>query len=103
MFHARDRSFGKHTVLILANTAAEATELAMAEASNGHLVKVLPMDFNGTHSCVTEMQQAGIEVLYGDIYRSTWQNWLGENKHFFDCVYYTDAALSLQHPIDLTH
>ena len=94
VFPARDRSLGKYTVVILSDTAEQGFSLAMEEAAKGHHVKLMPMDFDDSAPCVRTMQQHGIEVLYGELYKEHHLTWLVDHGQFFDCVCITFGELS---------
>lgn len=48
----------------------------------------------------TELEQMGIEVLYGVYYRNNWERWLEENLRYFDYVYLQRPQISIKY-IDL--
>ena len=48
----------------------------------------------------TELNQMGIEVLYGNFYYNNWQQWLKENGHYFDYIYLQRPHISVKY-IDL--
>lgn len=96
VFHARDRSFGKLTVVIFAQTAADAEGLAAFHIAAGCHVKVVPMDFTPHAPYTNRLQQQGVEVLYGNVYAETWESWLRENGRFFDRVCFADETVEQQ-------
>jgi glycosyltransferase involved in cell wall biosynthesis len=45
----------------------------------------------------TELNQLGVEVLYGGYYLKNWQNWLKENGGFFDYIYLERAHIAIKY------
>lgn len=45
----------------------------------------------------TELNQLGIEILYGVYHYLNWQTWLKENLHYFDYIYLQRPHISVKH------
>ena len=44
-----------------------------------------------------ELNQMGIEVLYGNYYYNNWKQWLKENAHYFDYIYLQRPHISIKY------
>jgi len=53
----------------------------------GLQVTFLPNNFNRFEPYTSILQQNGIEVLYGKIYKNFYENWLKDNLKYFKYVY----------------
>lgn len=80
VFSAKDRSLGKETVVILADTPRQGAQRALSLAKAGCNVKLVPT--NGAAD--TALQQQGIEVRYGKAAADGLDRWLTENAHLID-------------------
>lgn len=47
-----------------------------------------------------ELNQLGVEILYGNYYYNNWQQWLRDNLHYFDYIYLQRPHISIKY-IDL--
>ncbi len=95
VFWARDRSKGKKTILVVdhyvptfdkdagSRTTFQYLQLFVQMGMN---VKFIGNNFARTEPYTTTLQQLGIEVFYGTHYALHWQNWVIENKKYFDFV-----------------
>jgi glycosyltransferase involved in cell wall biosynthesis len=91
IFLARDRSHGRKTVLFVdhhvpmkdKDAGSKSTFQYLTLMSElGYNVKFIGDNFVDHQPYATEMQQLGIEVLYGRSYRRNWSRWLSANgKH----------------------
>ncbi len=96
VFHARDRSADKKTMLVIdhyvpefdkdagSKTVFQYLELFLALGLN---VKFLGDNFYQAEPYTTILQQMGIEVLYGEWYKDNWKSWIDTNKTFIDFVF----------------
>lgn len=66
----------------------------------GFQVTFIGDNFYRDGSYTEELQQLGIEVLYGGYYNDNWQEWLKENGRYFDYVYLQRPHISIKY-IDL--
>lgn len=88
VFCARDRSYGKKTMLVVdhyvptfdqdagSRTVFQYLKLFVAKGFN---VKFIGDNFYRSEPYTSVLQQMGIEVLYGPEYANGWQNWIREN------------------------
>ncbi len=96
MFTARDRSKDKTCVLVIdhyvphfdQDAGSRSTYLYLkALVTAGYNVKFLGDNFAQHEPYTTELQQLGIEVLYGNYYQKYWRDWLTQNAQHIDVVY----------------
>lgn len=96
VFQARERSTGKRTVVFIdhyvpfydKDAGSRSTWLyvkAMVEA--GINVKFLPANFYPHQPYTSDLQQLGVEVLYGEYYARNWKKWFKENASYIDVIY----------------
>ena len=96
LFLARDRSYLKPAVLLIAptvSTLSAAGKLAHELVKSGYNVKYLPADFRRPEPHTGLLQQMGVEVLYGEEYRRNWESWLSQFGQAIDLCIITDARL----------
>lgn len=95
VFHARDRSYGKKTILVIDHyvpqfdkDAGSRTTFQYLEAfiELGMNVKFLGNDFYKYEPYTTILQQKGIEVIYGSYYAKNYEKWLLDNVKNFDFI-----------------
>ena len=95
VFHARDRSYGKKTILVIDHyvpqfdkDAGSRTTYQYLEAFTelGMNVKFMGDNFYKYEPYSTILQQKGIEVIYGSYYAKNYQKWLLENEKNFDYI-----------------
>lgn len=66
----------------------------------GYLVKFVPSDFLYVSPYTYEMQQLGVEVLYGDQYKKNFDEWILKNQPFIDyailnCPNYSERFINI--------
>lgn len=96
LFLARDRSYLKPAVLLIAptvSTLSSAGKLARRLTAEGYNVKYLPADFRAPEPHTGLLQQMGVEVLYGEEYRENWEAWLRAFGPHFDLCIITSERL----------
>jgi O-antigen biosynthesis protein len=95
VFHARDRSAGKKTILIVDHyvphfdrDAGSRTMWSFIQAflGMGLNVKFLGDNFFAHQPYTDVLQQSGVEVLVGPWFGEHWPEWLEENGHHIDFV-----------------
>ncbi len=103
IFKSRDRSKYKQTVLLVDHAVPGPSETKGWEKSmqmvnryleNGFQVKFLPDNFKQVEPAVSELQQMGVEVLYGQYYQEHWKHWVLENVRNIDVICFIDHHLS---------
>ena len=96
VFLARDRSLRKKTLLFVDHYAPQPdkdagsrTVLAYLQmfVKAGFNVKFLGDNFMRQEPYTSQLQQMGIEVLYGNWYRAHWKEWIAENADSFDYAF----------------
>ena len=95
VFYAQDRSANKKTVLFIDHYVPFYDQDAGSRVVYGYLKLLVDMGYNvkfiGDNFCnhepyTTELQQMGIEVLYGSYYAEHWQEWSVQNKDYIDFI-----------------
>jgi O-antigen biosynthesis protein len=95
VFHARDRSAGKRTILIIDHyvphfdrDAGSRTIWAFIQAflGMGLNVKFLGDNFFPHQPYTEKLEQSGVEVLVGPWYADQWPEWLAQNGRHIDHV-----------------
>nr|WP_051197606.1 glycosyltransferase [Butyrivibrio sp. MB2005] len=96
LFHARDRSHGKKTILVVDHYAPEFDKDAGSKTtwqylqmfiSQGYNVKFIGDNFARKEPYSTALEQIGIEILYGPWYRDHYEDWIRDNQENIDFVY----------------
>lgn len=96
VFFAKDRSKNKKHILIVDHYVPHYDKDAGGKctfmytslfAQKGYKVTFIGDNFFRHEPYTTELQQKGVEVLYGDYYYKNWKNWLRDNARYFDFVY----------------
>lgn len=91
VFYARDRSYGKKTVLVIDHYVPTFDQDAGSRTvfqylklfvSKGYNVKFIGDNFQRSEPYTTVLQQMGIEVLYGPEYAYGWQDWIRRNAPY---------------------
>ena len=90
LFRARDKSKHRQTVLLIGETSAKMINRFVEPGFN---IKYLPDDFLRPEPETSEMEQMGIEVLYGEWYKQNWLQWVTENAENIDSVSFVDESL----------
>jgi len=95
VFHARDRSNGKKTILVIDHYVPQWDKDAGSRTTFQYLevftelglnVKFLGDNFYKYEPYTSILQQKGIEVLYGNHYAKHVENWLLTNGQYFDFI-----------------
>lgn len=109
VFLAKDRSKNKKHILVIDHYVPHHDKDAGGKCtymylklfvSLGMKVTFLGDNFYPHQPYTSELQQMGIEVLYGDYYYNNWKKWLAENGKYFDYVYLNRPHISVKY-IDL--
>lgn len=102
-FRSRDRSKHRHIMLIIdhsvPNDVQHVDELKYWQIFNSIIAKgfkiiLMPENFHKTEPLVTELQQQGIEVLYGGWYRENWVQWINDHAANINSVGFTSQFLA---------
>lgn len=95
VFHARDRSFGKKTILFIDaavprfdDNAGNRTvyDYMRTLVSMGYNVKLMPENFYYDPQYTPIYESMGIEVLYGNKYAGGWKSWIRSNSENIEYV-----------------
>ncbi len=110
LFHARDRSKTKKTMLVIDNSVPDYDKHAGSRTIFQYLKLFIDMGFNVKfidnnslehgikyEPYVSTLEQLGIEVLYGPWYQNNWQNWLRDHVRSLDYVYLHKAYPSIKY------
>lgn len=109
VFTAKDRSNHKNHILVVDHYVPHHDQDAGGKCTYMYLKLFVKMGLQVTfigdnfykhEPYTTELNQMGIEVLYGNFYYNNWQNWLKENSHYFDYIYLQRPHISVKY-IDL--
>jgi len=109
VFIAKDRSRFKKHILVVDQYVPWHDQDAGCKCSYMYLLMFLKMGMQVTfigdnfykhEPYTTELNQFGIEVLYGNYYYNNWQDFLKENLKYFDYVYLQRPHISIKY-IDL--
>lgn len=96
VFQARDRSYGKKTLLMVDHYVPQYDKDAGSRTvyqylklfvSLGFNVKFIGDNFFQHEPYTSALQQMGVEVLYGPDYAANWKNWLRDNGEHIDYVF----------------
>lgn len=96
VFLARDHSQDKKRILIIDHMVPRYDKDAGAKnvfmyteifLEMGFRATFLPADFFPYQPYTKDLEQLGVEVLYGNYYFKYWKEWLTENLHYFDYIY----------------
>ncbi len=106
VFHARDRSRGKPTVLVIDHYVPRFDQDAGSRSTFGYLKLLVEMGFNikfmsanfFRHEPYTsELEQLGIEVLVGNWYSSNWQAWIEAHARHIDYAYLHRPRVAMEY------
>ncbi len=109
VFLAKDRSRNKRQILVVDHYVPHYDKDAGGKCTYMYLLLFVRMGFKVTfigdnfykhEPYTTDLNQHGIEVLYGNYYFSNWKEWLADNLHYFDYVYLQRPHISIKY-IDL--
>lgn len=96
VFHARDCSIGKKTVLFVDHYVPMFDKDAGSRTVYGYIKLFVHSGYNvkfiGDNFCqhepyTTDLQQMGVEVLYGSWYAAHWKEWVAENGSYIDYAF----------------
>lgn len=96
LFHAKDRSQGKKTILVIDHYVPQFDKDAGSKTTwqylkmfvkKGYNVKFIGDNFYQHEPYCTALQQEGIEVLYGPWYAQNYKQWIIDNQDNIDFVY----------------
>ena len=96
VFHARDRTIGKKTLLFVDHyvptydkDAGSRTVFAYIRlfVQRGFHVVFIGDNFYQSEPYTTVLQQMGVEVLYGSWYANHWKEWVKANAAYFDYAF----------------
>ncbi|MHB1406039.1 MAG: glycosyltransferase [Desulfitobacteriaceae bacterium] len=106
VFSARDKSMGKKTILIIDHYVPHYDKDAGSRTTFQYLKLFAEMDFNVKfmgdnffkHEPYTsELQQLGIEVLYGEWYKDHYRDWIKENAAILDYIYLNRPHVAIKY------
>lgn len=109
VFLAKDRSRFKKQILVVDHYVPNYDKDAGGKCTYMYLKTFLKMgmkvtfigdNFAKMEPYATELNQMGIEILYGNFYYNNWQEWLKNNLKYFDFVYLQRPHISIKY-IDL--
>ncbi len=103
--HARDRSQGKTTVLVIDHAIPQWDNDAGSRATfqylrflcdSGYSVKFLPANYRNTEPYITVLQQMGIEVLCSAWHVKYLEEWLRHHAQMIDYVYLNRPHIAIE-------
>lgn len=109
VFLAKDRGQLKKQILVVDHYVPHYDKDAGGKCTYMYLLMFVKMGLKVTfigdnfykhEPYTTDLNQHGIEVLYGNWYYQNWESWLKENLHYFDYVYLQRPHISIKY-IDL--
>lgn len=109
VFLAKDRSRHKKQILVVDHYVPHYDKDAGGKCTYMYLLLFVRMGLKVTfigdnfykhEPYTTDLNQHGIEVLYGNYYFNNWEEWLRNNLHYFDYVYLQRPHISIKY-IDL--
>lgn len=109
VFLAKDRSRNKKQILVVDHYVPHYDKDAGGKCTYMYLLLFLKLGMKVTfigdnfykhEPYSTELNQKGIEILYGNYYYNNWQQWLKDNLHYFDYIYLQRPHISIKY-IDL--
>ena len=106
VFQARDRTRNKKTILVIDHYVPHYDKDAGSRTvyqylklfvSMGFNVKFIGDNFFKHEPYTSELQQMGIEVLYGNYYENNWKNWIKINAEYIDFVFLNRPHISVKY------
>ncbi|MGP1488210.1 MAG: glycosyltransferase [Peptoanaerobacter stomatis] len=97
VFKARDRSFNKKTILVIDHYVPHYDKDAGSRTIYQYLklfvkmglnVKFIGDNYFRHEPYTSELQELGIEVLYGVYYANNWKEWIKVNSKYLDYVFF---------------
>lgn len=105
VFLARDRSQCRNRILIIDHMVPHYDKDAGAKnvfmythlfLELGFKVTFMPADFYPAQPYTNDLEQSGIEVLYGNYYVKYWREWLMENAGYYDYIYLNRPHIAIR-------
>ena len=105
-FAARDRSQKKKTILVIDHYVPQRDKDAGSKTTfqylrmfveKGYNVKFLPDNFLHEEPYSHELEEMGIEILYGDEMRESIYDWIVKNKDFIDFAYLNRPHIAVRY------
>ena len=106
VFLAKDRSRFKKQILVVDHYVPNYDKDAGGKCTYMYLKTFLKMgmkvtfvgdNFAKMEPYATELNQLGIEILYGNYYYNNWKEWLKDNLKYFDYVYLQRPHISVKY------
>ena len=106
VFLAKDRSRFRKQILVVDHYVPNYDKDAGGKCTYMYLKTFLKMgmkvtfigdNFAKMEPYTTELNQMGIEILYGNYYYNNWQEWLKKNLKYFDYVYLQRPHISIKY------
>lgn len=106
VFLAKDRSRFKKHILVVDHYVPKHDKDAGGKCTYMYLKMFVKMgmkvtfigdNFYPEQPYTQELNQLGIEVLYGNYYYKNWKKWLKENAHYFDYIYLQRPHISIKY------
>jgi len=106
VFIARDRSKNKKCILVIDHYVPQYDKDAGSRTifqylkllcQMGYNVKFIGDDFFPHQPYTLELEQMGVEVLYGSGYFNNWKKWLKENEQYFECVFLNRPHIAVKY------
>ncbi len=106
LFIARDRSFGKKTILFIDHYVPTydqdcgsrcVFEYLKLFVQLGFNVKFIGDNYYQSEPYTTVLQQKGIEVLYGSWYANNWKTWIDQSAPYLDYVFLNRPHISIKY------
>ena len=106
IFRARDRSFGKPVVVFIDHHVPFFDKDAGSRSTFhwvkvflalGYSVKFIGDNYYRHEPYTSELQNLGVEVLYGYQYQNNWKKWLTANADDIDCVYFHRPHITIKY------
>lgn len=106
VFLAKDRSWNKKHILVVDHYVPHYDKDAGGKCTYMYLklfvklgmkVTFIGDNFYKHEPYTTELNQMGIEVLYGNYYYNNWKEWLKNNLHYFDYIYLQRPHISVKY------
>lgn len=106
VFLARDRSRSRKHILVIDHYVPHYDKDAGGKCTNmyiklfvklGMQVTFLGDNFYPHQPYTEELQQIGVEVIYGNYYSLNWKEWLKENGRYFDYAYLNRPHIAINY------
>lgn len=106
VFTAKDRSNHKKHILVVDHYVPHYDHDAGGRCTYMYLQLFVRMGLQVTfigdnffkhEPYTTDLNQMGIEVLYGNYYYNNWQDWLKENGHYFEYIYLQRPHIAIKY------